>query len=1127
MSEEQILLGFKQGKSTAEDVYEYFVGRKKILSPIYPLSEGQKGIWMSQELAPDASIFNVPICFRLRQKLDVEIFCQAIKNSLEIHPVLKRIIRDADGIPYQTAKISGKMEFDVEDLLGESEDKLKSRISAQASESFDLACGPLIRTRVFRLAPQEYVVLIVVHHIVFDGASIPKYLNSLFECYESIVSTGYAAKVDPVLNFDKFVDWEGCFLESEEGDEAKEYWRRVLADLPKNLNLSIEKQVDRKVRNRSQICKIRLAPDVTMAVKSLCKSKEVSPAIIFLALYKVMLARYSNSEDIVVGMPTMGRPLLDHENLVGYFVNMLPIRSNVKAMDKLDTFLESLEMKLVNGIDNSNYPFSCMVRDCSEAFDPAVHPIFQVAYVFQNRSLMNLDSIGIRSPIAQGIEFLDDVRQGSEFKLQLEIFEELDSYSIELKYASASFDNADMVNFLSQLKTLVSSVCDGSNKQLSDYELLSGGERERILNDWNMPSMPLAENVCLNSIFEEQVERHGSSNAIETDKKNITYNELNEKANNVSKHLLSAGVTKGDLVAVCADHSAEFIVLILGIIKIGAGYVPIDLRYPESRIQFILDDSNARVLLTNFREISSLNLDIEKIVNIHEISIPYGNTINHIGERISIERPGRCTASSDAAYVCYTSGSEGNPKGVLVEHKSIVRLVCCTNYVSLNSQTKTLLHSPASFDATTFELWAPLLNGGCIAVNDGEITDPQELSEALDRFRVNTLWLTSGLFSLYSEQIGDLPTVKNLLVGGDVVSPKAVKTIYEKNREISIVNLYGPTENTTFSTYFRIPREFDFDKSLPIGVPVSQTTAYIVDEELNLQPAGVMGELCLGGLGVAREYLNNIELSRCKFVKDPYSDEQGSMLYKSGDYARWLPDGNIEFMGRQDDQVKIRGFRIELTELENTLSKHDLVEHCAAQVKSDSTGDKYLVAYVVLNSSSKSLAEVRMELGDYLSTSVPSYLVPSSINVLEEIPLTLNGKIDRRLLDKSKDISLLVDEHIPLFSDTQQSLASIWSEILNCELKAIGATANFFEVGGHSLSLTRVVSKVNDRYLLDLTLKDVVEHPVLGKFAEFIDKKIGEKELDEIPKVFEKLQSIKGMTDESLDKILAQEALLK
>ncbi len=1120
MNEDQILLGFKQGKNSAEDVYEFFANRKKASTSCFPLTEGQTGIWMSQNFDPSNSMFNVPICFRVREAVDIDLLRKAFSDSLKIHSLLNNVIKEIDGVPFLVENSAARLNFQVTEI---TETELHSRISEAVEKPFSLTDDPLCRLTVFRISPNDYVVLIVIHHIVFDGASIPRYLNSLLENYATRYSEPESNAIDRGTDYHNFVEWEQQYLDSSEGDDAKFYWEKVLEGHSDNLSLSVEKTGTGKRQSQSRLKKIKLSTDLAFSIRQFCKSEGVNPSVFFLALYKLLISHYSGRKDIVVGMPTMGRPMLEHDDLVGYFVNMLPIRSEINSAATLKTFIHHLELIMAGAIDHADYPFPRMVRDKGEIFDLGVHPIFQIAYVFQNRSLLQLDSIIRNSSAFQAIEFMEDVRQGGEFKLQLEIFEDHDDYSIELKYASEIFSEADMQELLSQYENLLSSALNEPDKSISDYSLLSDVARDQILNDWNTPALDVEESSSLDLVFAEQVQAYADQTAIEASDIEITYGELNSSADSVAGRLYELGVRAGDTVGICVHHSPELIALILGTIKAGATYVPIDPRNPESRIQYVIDDSRLRVLIIDEELQSSLNLEVENLLHVNG-GVATGTGI--FSEHIDRKPVGNSNQAKSTAYICYTSGTEGCPKGVVVTHANVLRLVRNTNYVPLSQQSRVLMHSPSSFDATTFELWAPLLNGGCIAVSEGGLNDPSRLLDLLSEHKVNTLFLTSGLFSLYAEQIGELPTVDYVLTGGDVVSPGSVKRVYEKNPGITVLNVYGPTENTTFSTFFEIPRDFDFDTSLPIGKPISQTTAYILGDNLELLPAGVVGELCLGGVGVAQGYLNNESLSEHRFVDDPFEKNRNGKIYRSGDKARWLPDGNIEYIGRNDRQVKVRGFRVELGEIENVLHSHDDVKSCAVEIDIDAAGDKYLTAYIAIVETRDSARErdVSDEINSYLRNTLPDYLQPDVIHILNKLPLTINGKIDRSALSELSQNYKKNDSQIAVFTPRQEDLSKIWSEILDIDLEFAGAGTNFFEIGGHSLSLTRVASRINSKYSIELTIKDLVEHPTLQDLAAFIDSILEEKEFEAIPQMLEKIRSIKGMTDESLEKFLEHEA---
>jgi len=645
-----------------------------------------------------------------------------------------------------------------------------------------------------------------------------------------------------------------------------------------------------------------------------------------------------------------------------------------------------------------------------------------------------------------------------------------------LEYNTDLFDAGTISRMLKHFQTLLEGIVANPEQRLSDLSLLTQQERQQLLVEWNDTQADYPKDVCIHQLFEAQAEQTPEAVAVVFEDEQLTYGELNRRANQVAHHLRSLDVCPDSLVGICIERSLEMVVGLLGILKAGGAYVPLDPAYPSERLAFMLEDTQVSVLLTQRPRVEKLPSHQARVVC---LDTDWETLAQH-----SEENPKSEVMPDHLAYVMYTSGSTGKPKGVSVIHRGVVRLVKQTNYASFSTEEVFLQLAPISFDASTFEIWGSLLNGARLVVMPPHTPSLQELGQALEQYQVTTLWLTAGLFHLMvDEQIKDLKDVRQLLAGGDVLSVGHVKKVLQEIKGLKLINGYGPTENTTFTCCYPITEASLVGISVPIGRPIANTQVYLLDDHLQPVPVGVPGELYIGGDGLARGYLNRPDLTSDRFIPNPFSDKKGDRLYKTGDLARYLSDGNIEFLGRQDDQVKIRGFRIEPGEIEAVLEQHPAVQEVVVMVREDIPGNKRLVAYLVVNQLA---APTIPKLQQFLKQKLPEYMVPSTFVLLEVLPLTPNGKIDRRALP-APDTSRPFGEgaYVAPQTPVEEMVAGIWADVL--AVKEVSIHDNFFDLGGHSLLATQLISRLRDTFGVEFPLRGLFESPTVASLSERLE----------------------------------------
>ncbi|NNF93561.1 MAG: amino acid adenylation domain-containing protein, partial [Altererythrobacter sp.] len=748
--------------------------------------------------------------------------------------------------------------------------------------------------------------------------------------------------------------------------------------------------------------------------------------------------------DLVVGSPIANRTRAELEELIGFFVNSLVMRTDVSGDPSFAELLARVRQVALEAYAHQDLPFERLVEELDPERDLSRNPLFQVMFAVQNAPGKASTLAGTELTIGAFSGNLQTTR----FDLEVHVLEVDEQLQFHFIYSTDLFDGSTMRRMLGHYERVLEEVVKNSACRISELALLDEAERHQVLHEWNDTRTAYPREGSIKDLFEAQVGRDADAVALEYEGQRLSYGELNARANQLAHYLRQRGVGPEVMVAISVERSVEMVVGILGIVKAGGAYVPLDAQYPGPRLSMMLEDTAAPVLLTQ----SSLRDRLPEFD---------GEVICLDTDWAQIARKRRTNPkvevnASNLAYVMYTSGSTGRPKGTCVEQRSVVRLVKNTNYLDFGPQEVFLQFSPISFDASTLELWGSLLNGGKLLVCPPGQLSMGQLGQIIRDGGVSTLWLTAGLFNLMvDEQLDSLRGVRQLLAGGEALSVDHVRRVLEGIGTGRLINGYGPTENTTFSCCHVMDAHSDVGQSVPIGRPISNTRVYILDEHLHPVPVGVPGELYLGGDGLARGYLNRPELTAEKFIADPFSDEPHARLYRTGDWVRYQPDGNIEFIGRRDHQVKVRGFRIELGEIEAALGRLQPVQEAVVLLREDRPGDKRVVAYVVAEGEQAGLVE---ELRTQLKRELPDYMLPSAFVLLDALPLTPNGKVDRAALPAPEAADHLTAEYVAPRTPTEEILAGIWAEVLGVE--RVGVHDDFFELGGHSLLATQVISRV-------------------------------------------------------------------
>lgn len=1017
----------------------------------FPLSFAQQRLWFLAQLEPDNPSYNIPQILRLNGVLDVEALEQTINAIVARHESLRTTFNVRDGHPVQI--VSGVHEFklpftDLEGLpIEERENEARRLAIAEARRPFDLNRDLPLRAALVRIDDDDHWLFLTMHHIVSDGWSMGILTKELSKIYEAISTNQPIELPELPIQYADFAEWQREWLQGEVLDEQLGYWLNSLAGAPAELKLNTDRPRPANQTFQGSGVSSKLSPKLSRSLSEFSQREGVTLFMTMLAAFQTLLFRYTGQEDIVVGTVIAGRNRVEIESLIGFFVNTLAMRTNVSGDPTFRELLGRVKEVTLGAHAHQDLPFEKLVEELNPKRDASRSPIFQVMFGMQNapRETLRLSGIKItRVPQASGT---------SKFDLTLFINETPSGLACWLEYNTDLFDKETIARMLGHFETLLEGIVANPDERLSVLPLLTYAERQQLVVEWNDTETDYPQDQCINELYEVQVERNPDAIALVFEDEQLTYAQLNVRANQLAHFLRKRGVGPGEIVGICVERSAAMVIGILGILKAGGTYLPLDLAYPHERLAFMVEDAQARVLVTQERllnqlpqheaEVLCLDRDWKEIAQESEENPLSETTVEHL------------------AYVIYTSGSTGKPKGVAVPHRAVNRLVFNTNYVNLRPSDRVAQASNSSFDAATFEIWGALLQGArLVGITRDVALSPRDFAARIREQELSTIFLTTALFNqLATEVPGIFSSVRQVLFGGEAVDPRCVKGVLTNGPPERLLHVYGPTENTTFSTWYLVQDVPDGATTVPIGRAISNTQTYVLDRQLQLVPIGVPGELYIGGDGLARGYLNRPNLTTERFIPNAFSNTPGASLYKTGDLVRYLPDGNLEFLGRIDHQVKLRGYRIELGEIETTIREHAAVQDVVVTVR-HSEENKSLVCYIVANSNDSALQHDKFaaELKSLLKKKLPDYMVPSYFVFLDRLPLAAGGKIDRLSLP-APDVRAQFEEfHIAPRNDLELRLAHIWERLLG--VQSVGIRDNFFDLGGHSLLAVRLVSEI-------------------------------------------------------------------
>ncbi|MEM9921073.1 MAG: amino acid adenylation domain-containing protein [Bacteroidota bacterium] len=1067
-------------KENKAAIIQYLMERKEGVKridekPHYATSSVQKRMFFLYEFDKSSLAYNLPQLIRLEGTLDTEELSKAFRRLIQRHENLRTSFELIDEEPVQ--KIAASCDFELEQwTAGEELDESIRKFI----RPFALDQAPLFRAGLIKVKPNEHILMMDMHHIITDGVSQSILIHDFMQLYSR-------KSLPPIkLSYKDFAEWQQSKKMVRAAD--KQFWNNEFAEEAPVLELPTDFKRPQVRKYEGDTFRFDIRPEQTVILEYIAKQENTTMFNMLFAIFYVLLAKLSNQKDVVVGITTAGRQDADLENVIGMFVNTLPLRQRIDGKQSFRAFLRQVQKKTLQGLDHQAYSYEELLDDIKVERNTSHNPLFDVLFSF-----LNFEEPEFKIP-GLSLQPIEKRHKVSKFDLTLTGFETGRKIQMEIEYSTELFQAQTIERFATYFQQVVSTVCADPTLSIADMKIASEEEQEALIWGFNNTNAEFPEQETIVSLFEKQVEKAPDRVALRYEEESMTYRALYQKMCKMAAFLQKKyDLRAGDLAGVMLERGMWLIPSIFGILKSGAAYVPIDPHYPMGRIDSIVEDSGLKLLLTRGKYIEKRQINGTIIVDLDELSA-----------EIEAQNPTDATAVFDSrqlAYVIYTSGSTGKPKGVMIEHSAVVnRIHWMNNKYPITEGDVLLQKTPIVFDVSVWELfWWSFTGASLCLLKPGGEKDPQELIRTIEKNRVTNIHFVPSMLAIFLASIpedfefGRLKSLRQVFTSGEALRPEHVNTFgkgIHANCQTELSNLYGPTEATVDVTYF----DCTFDEActlVPIGRPIDNIQLYVLDQFEQLAPVGVSGELCIGGIGLARGYLNNETLTNEKFVAHPRL--QGKRIYRTGDLARWMPDGNIEFLGRIDHQEKIRGFRIEPGEIEKQLMTHPAIDEAVVLAKG-MDDDKFLAAYYLAQEEIPSV-----DIRNFLMDKLPEYMVPTFYMHLSEFPLSVNGKLNRKALpDPEVKIS---ETHIPPTGETQKALVEIWADVLKVEQDKIGINISFFDIGGNSLKLIKTVNKVNQRFGAKLTVAKMFKLPTISSLSKYLTEDHSEKKKEDGQKV--------------------------
>ncbi|WP_367189404.1 amino acid adenylation domain-containing protein [Burkholderia sp. Ed8] len=1097
LKRELLLSRLKSGRDASFGHVVDSIGHADRSGPL-PLSQAQQRMWFLSQFEGAGSAYVIAGALKFDGLLDDRALRTSLNRVVARHESLRTIFKNIDGVLQQfiCPATDFPLEYiDLSELASDAKDMMVAQLVDEGvRRNFDLGRGPLFRGQLLRLAEREWYLIVMMHHIISDGRSMEVLIHEVTTLYNAY-RQGVPDPLAPLsIQYADYVAWQCASIQERWQTDQLEYWREKLTDAPALLGLPTDKTRPLTQSFVGAREKINLDPVLTRRIRAFAKQYGVTLYMVLYTGWAILLSKLSGQNDIVIGTAIANRRRGEVENLIGLFVNTLALRARLDGNPSVRELLSRVKRMTLEAYSHQDVPFNLVVQALQPHRSLSHAPLIQTMLVLQKAPGEPLSLPGLT--VTQ--QFVD--RKTSQFDLTLWLTEGVDEIAGELEYASDLFERETINRWSNYFREILKSMVVDSSQRVSELRCMSFDELDRILKEFNAAPAIGRSDKTIHELFEAQVERSPDSVAVVFEGEQLTYGELNERANRLGHYLHGRGVGADSLVGICVERSLEMVVGLLGILKAGGAYVPLDPAYPRERLEFMLGDARPVLVLTQSELLGALPMQ----------GVPtfcLDSQWSELGQ-MPQQNLANVTHPEHLAYVIYTSGSTGRPKGVGISHHNFCRLLAATEGFGFGPEDVWCLFHSFAFDFSVWEMWGALLHGGRLVVVPFIVSrSPEQFLRLLQRERVTVLNQTPSAFhALLEADLGGGATnelqLRRVIFGGEAIDKLSLGDWLQKRRGVELTNMYGITETTVHVTWMHLKERTSFGSS--VGRPINDLSVYILDGELNPVPIGVAGELYIAGAGLARGYLNRPGLTAERFVPNPYG-ARGSRMYRTGDLARYLPDGNIDYLGRIDQQVKIRGFRIELGEIEAALSGFEGVQEAVVLAREDEPGEKRLVAYVVGAQEGEELEVSRLRA--HLQRSVPEYMVPAHFVLLQEMPLTPNGKVDRRKLP-APETSRGEQGYVAPRTQTEEVIAQVWAEVL--KLDRVGIHDNFFELGGHSLLAAQVISRIEEVLSINFSLVHIFSQPTVSALSSYVAN-LKDRQLDkaiEEEKVFAEIVAL-------------------
>ncbi|ASS74684.1 hypothetical protein CIG75_06660 [Tumebacillus algifaecis] len=1036
-----------------------------------PLAIDQERLWFFHMMNPDEPTYNVYGAINMKGTLNVEVFEHSFNEIVRRHEAWRTTFEMLEGQPMQLVHDELIVPMELLDLTDlphdEREEAAKQAMSEVIQIPFDLEVPPLVRTNLIRKHEDEWLFVLTVHHIVTDRVTFSIFFHEMMAHYKAFLNGQPSVLPEPQISYADFSEWQRKYLTGDVKDNLVNYWKKTLdgSDFVLNIPTDFPRPAIQDFKGARVFLDIPM--ETANRLKEIGKKEGASAFMTLLAVYYALLYRYTGQEDLLVGTPFANRNRGEMEGVIGYFLTSVVLRAQVEPNMTFKELLRRVKDVSLEAYANNDIPFGLLLDELKPPRDGSRNPIFQACFVYVDvmEDKLELPHLELKYELTDA--------ETAKYDLTIGLMEVEDGITGFFEYAPAMFRKETIEQITSHWMNMIDAVIENPELKVSEMPLFSADEAQKVLRDWNNTDRPRPERSIMHELFEAQALKTPDNKAVILGDEYLTYRELNERANRLANFLQARGVGHESLVGIYMGRTLEMMVAMIGILKAGGAQVMLEPSYPQDRLAKMLEDAKLTVVLTQETLLGRLPEN-----GAPEFALDRDWAI--VGEE-SATKPESPAEETSLAYVMYTSGSTGRPKGVMIEHRSVVNtMLHLVERFELTGEDRMFFKSLVGFDGTVLEYFSPLLAGAAVVLcEEGGHHDTHYLIREMIKQGATITQVIPSVMNLLVDTPGieNVTTLKYLLLGGEAVSTSLRDRIHQRMPHTNLVNIYGPSETSVFSTDYIFERT-DKRTSVPIGYPIANIKTYVLDKHLNPVPVGSYGELHIGGVGVTRGYLNRPELNEERFVQNPFVKD-GGRLYKTGDIVRWLPDGTLEYQGRIDNQVKISGVRIETGEVETALLKHPSIQQSAVVVREDVPGLKRLVAYLIGDVTSSS------ELREFLKTRLPDAMIPTAYLFVDHFPLSPNGKLDRKALPQPQvDEAVYERDYVAPQNDLEDLLAGIWREILG--LPKVGTKSNFFELGGQSLHAMQMIGRVRELFQIEVPVTKLFSVTTIGGLAELL-----------------------------------------